>query len=188
MSRLAISLLAFLAGIAAFTALVIGGMPHGKSVLPGRRTKSVSTTRSHCSSECRGRERTERRVSISSRPPAPADQPSLVERAVDNDGGVLVIRFLIALSTALTTAVTLERLFGRRDPGDLPGSEPDAEPKQDDSGSNGGETLEPGPPPAPAEGEREERAAQMHEVAVNRQALLKAAMSRRPKIRIKIKP
>jgi hypothetical protein len=188
-SRTAISLLALLVGAAAFGALITSGIPKDKPASLGRRIKSVSTTRSRCPARCRGPERTERSVNISSLPPAPADEPSVVEKSIDNDGGVLVIRFLIALSTALTTAVTLKRLFGRREPGGSSGSDPYPARNQDNGGrSQGGGGPEPEPRPAAHQqsgSEREERDAQMHEVAVKRQALLKAALRRRPKIKIK---
>lgn len=178
------SLVALFVGLAAFAALTLAGTPEGSSGLAGRRIKSVTTTRSRCASRCRGPERTERRISIVGRPADPAAEPDLLERAVDNDGGVLVIRFLVALSTALTTAATLARLFGRRDPDSPPDSELGAERRRDDRGGGGGEAE----PPDPTGAEREERDAQMHEHPVSKQELLKALVRKHPKIRIVVEP
>lgn len=132
------SLLGLAVGAASFVFLVIQGIPGEEAAIPGKRSKIVHTTRSGCPTRCTEPERVETEVSLESSPAAQADEPSLIEKAIDNDIGVQMIRLLAALLIASATAATLERLLRR--PDDAAPPEPDKSVKpapKDDSDSGG---------------------------------------------------
>jgi hypothetical protein len=141
-------ILAGTVALVTFVLLTVEGVPTAGQALPGKRIKLTHTTRSRCSSQCKEPERGETRVTLSSSPATPANDPSLIEKALDNDGGVLVIRFIVSMLTALMTVATIERLLrgdappGQSSQGDPAELDPDNSAGSQDQGKerdSGGE-------------------------------------------------
>lgn len=100
-----------LVGLASFVLLLSEGVPGTEGASRGKEVTLSQTKSSGCPERCSKPEHTTTKVSVSNTPASPAEDPSLIEKAIDNDAGVLVIRLLVALLAALTTMATLERLL-----------------------------------------------------------------------------
>jgi hypothetical protein len=158
MRRYVIPLLSVLAGGVTFVLLVAEGVPAGEAAAPGKRVKVTHTTRSGCPERCKEPQEVDTEVTLSSNPATLADDPGLIEKALDNDGGVQVIRFLFALAVMLTTAATLERL--RPEPGETTPPEETGQPVERDPGHGPGSSSGAA---GEAEEAKEEREAQTRE-------------------------
>jgi hypothetical protein len=105
------SIAGLLVGLASFVLLLSEGVPGTEGASRGKEVTLSHTKSSGCPERCSKPEHTKTKVSVSNTPASPAEDPSLIEKAIDNDAGVLVIRLLVALLAALTTMTTLERLL-----------------------------------------------------------------------------
>lgn len=184
--RIFSALVGIAVGLASFVLLVTQGGPTGDPRHPGKRVKLTHTNRSGCPERCSKPQRVETEVTLSSTPATSADDPSVIERALDNDGGVLVIRLIAALLAALATATTLDRLLRRPDERPPPPDEgvqivrsPEDKPRDPTDTKKQGEERDAPPEPKEVTKVRGEDLG-----GAARQALLQEWASRLPRVRI----
>jgi hypothetical protein len=114
------------AGIGLFVAVVclfllmLEGTPEDPSIAASVVTKRVHATRSGCSKTCEKPQTTEGEVSVAGKTTDSPGSGGALDRALDNDVGVTVIRLLLALLTGVATAVATARLLTDIFPEDRP--------------------------------------------------------------------
>jgi hypothetical protein len=99
-----ISVIAIFVGIASFVGLTLEGAPSSTEVQPAEKVVISHSTRTGCSTKCKTPEKVNTKATI-------FGAPSLFQKAIDNDIGVISLRLLTGLLVALATAVTLGRLL-----------------------------------------------------------------------------
>lgn len=99
-----ISVIALLVGIGSFIGLTVEGAPPSTEVQPAEKVTISHSTKTGCSRRCKGPEKVHTKATISG-------APSLFQKAIDNNIGVISLRLLTALLVALATAATLGRLL-----------------------------------------------------------------------------
>jgi hypothetical protein len=102
------AVLAVLVGLASGLTLILEGLPPDGGVELRTATKTHSTT-SNCVG-CEEPEITDTEMTVKTISPREAGGQSVLERALNNDVGVTLIRILFSLPMALATAVVVRRI------------------------------------------------------------------------------
>ncbi len=132
----AIRIFSALVGVTAFALFLVEGVPGREQANKGKRVSVTRLSRTPCHRLCKDPEKAERKTTISIDPAQQAEDPSVFTKAIDNDIGVLGLRFLASLLLAVSTAVALERLV-RGDSRPPDAGAPADPPKNRGSGSGG---------------------------------------------------
>jgi hypothetical protein len=116
--------------------LVLEGTPEDPSVSATLATKSVHATRTGCTQTCEKPQTTEGEVSVKSNTTGTPGSGGALDRALDNDVGVTVIRLLLAIALGAASGLATARFLTAWLPGGGAGiaAKSQGPPKQPDEG------------------------------------------------------
>lgn len=115
MRRWATLVVGVIVGLGAAVTLLLEDLPPGTSVQIASKTRSGETTSSGCPLRCKKPEVSTNEVSIKSTKPVGPGTGGLLEKAFDNDAGIVVLRLLLALLIGATAGFLTARAVSQRD-------------------------------------------------------------------------